>query len=62
MSEADDESVAGRGAFVVFMLGELCAFVFYVFISRPMWFFQDEWDFLANRTAFNLHDLFQQHN
>jgi hypothetical protein len=62
MSEADDESVAGRGAFVIFMLGELCALVFYLVVSRPMWFFQDEWDFLANRTAFNLHDLFQPHN
>ena len=31
-------------------------------ISRPMWFYLDEWDFLANRTAFNLGDLFRAHN
>jgi hypothetical protein len=62
MSEADGESVAGKSAFVVFVLGELGALVFYTVISRPMWFFQDEWDFLANRTAFNVHDLFQPHN
>jgi hypothetical protein len=62
MSEADDESVAGKSAFVVFILGELGALVFYMVVSRPMWFFQDEWDFLANRTAFNVHDLFQPHN
>ena len=27
-----------------------------------MWFYLDEWDFLANRTAFNVHDLFRAHN
>src|SRR5437763_15713528 len=62
MSEAGDESVPEKSAFVVFILGELGALVFYVVISRPMWFFQDEWDFLAQRTAFNVHDLFRPHN
>jgi hypothetical protein len=27
-----------------------------------MWFYLDEWDFLADRTAFNLDDLFRAHN
>src|SRR6478672_3023241 len=51
-----------RAAFAFFLAGELVALVFYMYISRPMWFFLDEWDFLANRTAFNVHDLFTPHN
>ena len=27
-----------------------------------MWFYLDEWDFLADRTAFNVGDLFRAHN
>ena len=68
MSEADDggtgrdDSVTAGTALTVFLFGEVVALGFYMFISRPMWFFLDEWDFLANRTAFNLHDVFQPHN
>jgi hypothetical protein len=51
-----------RAAFVVFLLAELGALVFYGVISRPMWFYLDEWDFLAGRTAGNLSDLFRAHN
>ena len=32
-------------------LAEFVALVFYMAISRPMWFYLDEWDFLANRTG-----------
>jgi hypothetical protein len=46
----------------VFVFAEACALVFYVVISRPMWFYLDEWDFLANRTGGNLGDLFRPHN
>ena len=46
----------------MFLLAELVALVFYMAISRQMWFYLDEWDFLANRTAFNLGDLFRAHN
>ena len=51
-----------RPAFIVFMVAELVALVFYMTISRPMWFYLDEWDFLANRTGGNLGDLFRAHN
>jgi hypothetical protein len=57
-----DDSVTAGTALSVFLFGELGALVFYMYISRPMWFFLDEWDFLANRTAFNVHDLFAPHN
>ena len=55
----DSSEPLARG---VFLFAEACALVFYVVISRPMWFYLDEWDFLANRTAFNLGDLFRPHN
>ena len=57
-----DDSVTAGAALVGFVVGELVALVYYMYISRPMWFYLDEWDFLANRTAFNLHDLFAPHN
>src|SRR3954462_3119394 len=68
MSEADDggsgrdDSVTAGTALTVFLFGEIVALGFYMYISRPMWFFIDEWDFLANRTAFNLHDVSAAHN
>ncbi len=49
-------------AYTVFFLAEFVALVFYLAISRQMWFYLDEWDFLSNRTAFNLGDLFRAHN
>jgi hypothetical protein len=61
VSERDDSVTAGT-ALSVFLFGEIVALGFYMYISRPMWFFIDEWDFLANRTAFNLHDVFEAHN
>lgn len=51
-----------RPAFIAFLGAELVALVFYMVVSRPMWFYLDEWDFLANRTGGNLHDLFRAHN
>ena len=48
-----------RPAFIAFVAAELFALVFYMTISRPMWFYLDEWDFLANRTGGNLDDLFR---
>ena len=62
VDDARDDSGTAGPALTFFVLGELVALVFYMYISRPMWFFLDEWDFLANRTAFNLHDLFVAHN
>ena len=60
--ERADDSVTAGTALFFFMLAEFAALVYYMYISRPMWFFLDEWDFLANRTAFNVHDLFVPHN
>jgi hypothetical protein len=51
-----------RAALAVFLAAEAVALVIYVVISRPMWFYLDEWDFLADRTAFNVGDLFRAHN
>jgi hypothetical protein len=51
-----------RPAFIAFIAAELSALVFYMTLSRPMWFYLDEWDFLANRTGGNLGDLFRAHN
>src|ERR1700748_655039 len=59
VTEGDGAERAARG---VFLAGEAVALVFYVVISRPMWFYLDEWDFLANRTAWNVGDLFRAHN
>ena len=55
-------SSAERPAFFTFLGAEAVALVFYMSISRPMWFYLDEWDFLANRTGGNLDDLFRAHN
>ncbi len=33
-----------------------------VWLGRDRWFFYDEWDFLANRQAWNLDDLMRPHN
>src|SRR4029079_5818518 len=51
-----------RAALVVFLAIEAVALVIYVVISRPMWFYLDECDFLADRTAFDVGDLFRAHN
>jgi hypothetical protein len=42
----------------------LCAVAAYVLLYRGVeqWFFLDEWDFLANRTAWDLDDLLRPHN
>jgi hypothetical protein len=53
---------AERAALITFLAAEAVALVIYVVISRPMWFYLDEWDFLADRTAFDLGDLFRAHN
>jgi hypothetical protein len=49
-------------AAVVFACVEAAALVLYVSLDRFAWFSGDEWDFLSNRTAGSLHDLFEPHN
>ena len=51
-----------RPALIAFLVAELGALVFYMSVSRPMWFYLDEWDFLVQRKAGNLGDLFRSHN
>ncbi|MEJ7583563.1 MAG: hypothetical protein WKF43_05605 [Acidimicrobiales bacterium] len=53
---------APRAALAVFAVVVLGAVVFYVIKGRDQWFFQDEWDFLADRDGGSLDDLFRPHN
>ena len=50
-----------RFAFLAFAVVEAIAFPVYMLIGRRMWFWGDEWDFLASRTAGDLGDLFRPH-
>jgi hypothetical protein len=49
-----------RAAAAVFAAIELAGFIFYLVAARNIWFFRDDWEFLAER-RFNLHDLLAQH-
>jgi hypothetical protein len=53
---------ARRAAFGAFLAVEAFAFVLFLQLGRYAWFSQDEWDFLADRTAWDLGDLFRPHN
>jgi hypothetical protein len=53
---------AARTAAWVFATGEAVALCFYLWIGRGIWFNGDEWDFLTNRSAGSLHDLFTPHS
>src|SRR5262245_34673617 len=50
-----------RAAVLAFFAVEASAFVLYVALGRREWFFNDEWDFLAQRRAGSLHDLLRSH-
>jgi hypothetical protein len=53
-------STQDRAAVAVFAAIELAGFIFYLVAARNIWFFRDDWEFLAER-RFNLHDLLAQH-
>jgi hypothetical protein len=53
---------SARAALVVFVLVEAVAAVFFVRVARHRWFRSDEWDFLADRSATDVGDLFRPHN
>ena len=53
---------AARAAALVFVIGEAVALTFYLWVGRGIWFDGDEWDFLTNRSAGSLHDLFFPHS
>jgi hypothetical protein len=49
-----------RPAAFAFAVIELAGFIFYVVAGRHLWFYRDEWDFLAAK-GFNAHDLIEPH-
>jgi hypothetical protein len=51
-----------RGAEWTFLAVGVGASVFYLAVGRRLWFFNDEWDFLAGRTIGSFHSLFASHN
>lgn len=53
---------ASRAAALAFGAGETAALAFYLWVGRGIWFNGDEWDFLTNRSAGSLHDLFYPHS
>ena len=62
----DDQYVTAGGAspfpILVFGTVEIFAAFGILHIARHMWFYHDEWDFLASRQAGNINDLFRPHN
>ena len=53
---------ADRGALVGILVVIFGALGWYLWLARRAWFVADEWDFLVDRSATNLHDLFRPHN
>ena len=51
-----------RAPLVVFGAVECTAFVIWLNVGRSGWFYIDEWDFLAGRSAGDLGDVFRSHN
>src|SRR5207248_1827286 len=45
-----------------FMVVEAAALSLWLVLGRSQWFFSDEWDFLAGRTAGDFGDLFNPHD
>src|SRR5690242_5645085 len=52
---------AAKWAVVTFLAAELLALVVYIEIAHSQWFFYDEWDFLADRSATSANDLLRPH-
>jgi hypothetical protein len=49
-------------ALVVFVVVLAAALPLYLWRGRDQWFYLDEWDYLADRSATSLHDLLRPHN
>jgi hypothetical protein len=61
--ETTDKRASGdRFALAVFASVVAAALPLYLVRGREQWFFLDEWDFLADRRATSIHDLFHPHN
>jgi hypothetical protein len=53
---------ASRVALFVFVVAVAVAVPLYLWRGRHQWFYLDEWDFLAGRSATSWHDLVRPHN
>jgi hypothetical protein len=62
VTERRSSSTSEGVAIGVFAGVELTALVLWLVLARSLWFYYDEWDFLATRKAGNLGDLFRPHN
>jgi hypothetical protein len=51
---------ARRAAAAAFAVVEVAGFIFYIVAGSRIWFFRDDWEFLADRGV-NMHDLLRQH-
>jgi hypothetical protein len=62
VTDAHARERKGVVALAVFIVAVALAAVVIFVAGRHQWFYLDEWDFLARRTAGNLGDLFRPHN
>ncbi len=62
MTDASVSRRVDRGAPVLLLALTVGAFFWYLWLGRRSWFVADEWDFVANRSASSIHDLFAPHN
>src|SRR5258705_13975951 len=53
---------SARLALSAFIAVEVAALSLWLVLGRNQWFFSDEWDFLAGRTAGDLGDLIRPHD
>ena len=51
-----------RVAIAAFAVVVVYAFAWWLNLGRHQWFYADEWEYLSNRTAWNLGDLFRPHH
>jgi hypothetical protein len=56
------ENDENRRAVAAFAAVGVVSSVFYLVVGRRLWFFNDEWDFLAGRSLGDVHGLFTPHN
>lgn len=57
-----DRKAVDRLASVAHLVSLMAAGVILFYVNRRQWFYGDEWDFLSQRTAGDLHDLFAPHS
>jgi hypothetical protein len=62
LTPAITKTRSARAALAVFALAVVAAVPLYLWRGRDQWFYLDEWDFLAGRSATSLHDLLRPHN